>query len=194
MYKLCKTEQSAKRQREIEQVLFDFLKTKSYEDITITELCQKLNMPRKAFYRYFDSKDGALSALIEHKMLEYEGFSVKAEKEKRTIKNEIEMFFLFWYNNKELLDVLDRNALIARLFDSAVNFPIKDFVSVSKYLPNDSDWAKTRIFRFAVCGLMFEAIYWYKEGFKTDVSDIADICCRMLSQPLFPNLDKFGNI
>ncbi len=193
MYKLCKTEQSARRQREIERVLFETLKKKNYEDITITELCDRLNMPRKAFYRYFDSKDGALSALIEHKMLEYEGFRSSAT-ENRTIKKEIERFFNFWYENRELLETLERNGLFSRLFVSAVNFPLKDFISMSKYLPDDSDWAKDRIFRFATFGLMFEAVNWYKEGFKTSVSDMADICCRMLKQPLFPDLDKLGKL
>ena len=54
MYKLCKTEQSVRRQREIENCLFDILKEKKYDEITITELCERMNIPRKAFYRYFD--------------------------------------------------------------------------------------------------------------------------------------------
>ena len=182
------------RQREIENVLFETLKKKNYEDITITELCEKLNMPRKAFYRYFDGKDSAVTALIEHKMLEYDGFDPSAMMEKRTINKEIERFFTFWYENRELLETLEKNGLLSRIFESAVNFPIKDFISMTKYLPDDSDWAKERIFRFATCGLMFEAVNWYKDGFKTSVSDMAEICCRMLKQPLFPNLDKFGTL
>ena len=76
MYKLCKTEQSAKRQREIENCLFEIMKGKHYEEITITEICERMSMPRKAFYRYFDSKEDALSALIDHSMAEYGGFVV----------------------------------------------------------------------------------------------------------------------
>ena len=65
MYKLCKTEQSARRQREIEQALLNALMRKNYESVTITELCDDLGMPRKTFYRYFDSKDDTLYALID---------------------------------------------------------------------------------------------------------------------------------
>lgn len=194
MYKLCKTEQSVKRQREIEQILFDIMKVKRYEDITITEICETLKMPRKAFYRYFDSKDDAVHALIEHKMIEYEGFSQKNTGANITIKKEIENFFLFWYKNRDMIEVLDKNELLSMLFMKALSFPIKDFISISKYLPNDSDWAKDRIFEFAVCGLMFEAMSWYREGFKTNVSDIVDVSFRILSQPLFPNLSKYGTL
>ena len=72
MYKLCKTEQSAQRQRELEQGLLAIMNSTRYEDITVSDMCQKLNIPRKSFYRYFSSKDGALHALIDHTLMEFE--------------------------------------------------------------------------------------------------------------------------
>ena len=75
MYKLCKTEQSAKRQREIEGKLLALMWQKHFDDISITELCEFVGMPRKSFYRYFDSKEDALEALIDHTLGEYTGFN-----------------------------------------------------------------------------------------------------------------------
>ena len=46
MYKLCKTERSAKRQREIEHALLDLMTERHYETISVTELCEKMVMPR----------------------------------------------------------------------------------------------------------------------------------------------------
>ena len=80
MYKLCKTEQSAKRQREIEMALLNLMSKKSYSEISITELCKNLGMPRKTFYRYFESKEDTLYALIEHTMNEYQYFFTDSEK------------------------------------------------------------------------------------------------------------------
>ena len=51
MYKLCKTEQSAKRQREIEHRLLALMKQKHFDDISITELCEFVGMPRKSVSR-----------------------------------------------------------------------------------------------------------------------------------------------
>lgn len=187
MYKICKTSQSIKRQREIEEVLFNIMKKKDYDCITVTEICTELNMPRKAFYRYFDGKDDVLHALIDHTMMTYKGFS---NNENWNIKKELEIFFIFWYDNRDLLDVLEKNKLIMKLFECAANFPIKDMISMSKYLPHDNEWAKNKIFKFAIFGLLFEAVNWYREGFKTNISDISDIAFRILSQPLFPNLDQ----
>ena len=70
MYKQCKTERSAKRQREIELAFLNLMETTAYEDISVTLLCQSIDIPRKAFYRYFDTKEDALHALIDHTLNE----------------------------------------------------------------------------------------------------------------------------
>ena len=56
MYKLCKTEQSAQRQRSLEEGLLPAMKTKRYEEITISDLCSQMEIPRKSFYRYFPAR------------------------------------------------------------------------------------------------------------------------------------------
>lgn len=193
MYKLCKTAQSTQRQREIEKALLELMYKSMYSDITVTELCEVMGMPRKAFYRYFDSKDDALYALIEHTMAEYSDFSATLEKSNaRTLEREIEKYYLFWLGHKNLLDVLHKNSMLEKIVEVSVNFPINDMVSLKRFLPDDSEWARERIFRFAVCGLVCQMIDWYKDGFSTSTSDMAKISCRILSRPLFPNLEKIG--
>ena len=70
-YKACKTPQSAQRQREVVECLVDMMRTQQYGDITVCALCQRAQMPRKAFYRYFETKDDVFEALVELTMLEY---------------------------------------------------------------------------------------------------------------------------
>jgi AcrR family transcriptional regulator len=139
MYKLCKTEQSAKRQREIESALLEIMSKKSYNEITITELCERLDMPRKTFYRYFESKDDALYALIEHTMTEYSGFTISSGEGVRTLKKEIEKYYAFWLDHKILLDALYKNNMLEKIIEVSLNFPINDMVSIKKFLPDDSE-------------------------------------------------------
>ena len=193
MYKLCKTEQSTKRQREIEDALLDLMLKKYYTEISITELCEKLSMPRKTFYRYFDSKEDTLYALIEHTMAEYQSFPASPNQDGiRTLTSEIENYYKFWICHKPLLDALHKNNMLEKIFEVSFSFPINDMVSLQKFLPDDSEWAREKIFKFAVCGLCFQMIDWYKGGFKTSITDMAKISCRTLSKPLFPDLDKLG--
>ena len=193
MYKLCKTEQSAKRQREIENCLFDILRTKHYSDITVTDLCTKMNMPRKAFYRYFDSMDDALNALIDHSMSEYNGFTVDRSGEtNRSLISELEEYFVFWYSKKNLIDALDRSGLTGRLIERMINFPIGDRIVVQRFLPCDDDRMREKVFKFAFSGLVYTMIGWYRDGFVESTRSMAETACRLIREPLFPNLDELG--
>ena len=193
MYKLCKTEQSVKRQREIENCLLKILFTKNFEEITITELCEKMNMPRKAFYRYFDSKEDALSALIDHSMSEYKGFVVdKSGESNRSLTAELEEYFIFWYGKRELLAALDRSNLIGNLIERTINYPVGDRISLAKFLPDDEKKVRERIFKFAFSGLVYTMISWYRDGFNVSTAEMAKTACRMFREPLFPKLEELG--
>ena len=193
MYKLCKTEQSAKRQRAIEECLFDLMRQKRYEDVTITELSERMNMPRKAFYRYFDSKDDALYDLIDHSMSDYSGFTVDRSGEtERSLTRESEEYFKFWYEKRDFLAAIDRSGMMGALIERTINYPINDRVSVSKFLPNDDEAVREKVFKFAFSGLVYTMILWYREGFKVSTREMAKMSCRMLREPLFPSLDEIG--
>lgn len=193
MYKLCKTERSAKRQREIEHALLDLMTERHYETISVTELCEKMVMPRKAFYRYFDSKDDALQALLEHTMAEYEGFSQPADSMgRRSLKLELEQFFAFWKKQRRLLDALDHSGLLGKVVQTSTDYPVRDMISLAKFLPDDSDRVRKHVFKFALCGLISMTMEWYQDGFVTSTTDMAALACRMLAYPLFPRLDTVG--
>ena len=193
MYKICKTESSARRQREIEKCLLELMSIKRYEDITVTELSDKMNMPRKAFYRYFDSKDDALYALIDHTMAEYTGFTVdKSRDSNRSLRRELEEYFKFWISKQHLLNALDRSGLVGTLIERNISYPVKDVIMLEKFLPDEDRDISESIFKFAFSGLVYTMINWYREGFATSTADMAKVTCRMLREPLFPNLSKLG--
>ncbi len=192
MYKICKTEKTAARQKSIENALFELMRKKAYENITITELCAFLSMPRKAFYRYFDSKESALKALIEHTMAEFGKIGQRERDGMRSLQLEIEDFFVFWIEHREFLDVLSKSNLQGMVMQAAISFPINNMVSLSRILPDDDEKSRIAIFRFAISGLMSTMFEWYRDGFKTSVRDMARLAVRILSKPPFPNLDKLG--
>ncbi len=190
MYKLCKTEQSSERQRAIELELFELMKQKRFEDVTITELSERMNMPRKAFYRYFDSKEDALYAFIDHSMSEYDGFSVdRSDESMRSLTAELEEYFIFWKNRREMLAALDRSGLLGVLIDRTVNFPVEDRITISRFLPDDGEAERSMIFKFAFSGLVYVMISWYKDNFRISTRDMAKMACRMFREPLFPSLN-----
>lgn len=186
MYKLCKTEQSARRQRELEQGLLAAMGTHRYEEITVSDLCDQLNIPRKSFYRYFSSKDGALHALIDHTLLEFEGFSAgEGTVAKRTYQLDLERFFRFWKERRALLDALARSGISGTLVMRSIDHAMSDVGMPLRFLPQQERLAKEHATMFGVCGLMSMVLNWHNNGFLLSETQMASIAVELLTKPLF---------
>ncbi len=183
MYKLCKTEQSAARQRELELALADMMMLQRYEEITVSEFCSYAKIPRKAFYRYFSSKDGALYALIDHTMLEYEHFRDLEERGSNKIR-ELESFYQFWMHQKPVLDALEASGLSGVLLERAIT-PVANESAMSKSASGDHRFMQQQIIRFVVSGVMIMVVNWHHEGYRQSPRQMAELTSRMLNEPLF---------
>lgn len=186
MYKLCKTEQSARRQRELEQGLLMAMCSHRYEEISVSDLCDQLSIPRKSFYRYFSSKDGALHALIDHTLLEYEGYFPEYSKaDKRSVHKDLERFFQYWQDKRLLLDALDRSGLSGVLVLRAVDHALSDLGVPIRFLPQNERHVRQHATMFGVCGLLSMVMNWHKTGFATTASEMAAIAVQLVTKPLF---------
>ena len=187
MYKLCKTERSAKRQREIEQILLDLMQEKRFEEISVTEICERANMPRKSFYRYFFSKEGALYALLDHTLMAFyddgnlEGLRGNAPTE------DLKRMFIFWKDNKKLLNAIARSNLAGVLIERAVALAKQEEL-MPGYVSEWDDMLKDIAMSFAVCGLMSMVLQWHKESYKIPPEIMAQAAVTMLSKPLLSNM------
>lgn len=195
MYKLCKTEQSAKRQKEIEEHFLTALETKKYEDITVSELCERAGVPRKAFYRYFDTKEDVALALIDHMLAGYDSYVQKKTKNAgRTVASELESFFAFWLDGdaRRLLVAVIKNSLEGHLIQRSINFSVSEMPSIRRFMSSDADDSATLIFRFVITGLMSVMLSWFKAGCRESPREMARVVQRLVAEPIFPNLETYG--
>ena len=187
MYKLCKTEQSARRQRELEQGLLAMMQHARFEEISVSDLCERMNLPRKSFYRYFSSKDGALYALLDHTLLEfYESGSIEGLRD-GTAASDLERFFKFWKNHKALIEALLRSNLSGLLVARAVNIA-KQEEMMPGYVHNWEDTMQDIAMGFVVCGLLSMVIQWHNEGYRISTEQMTAAAVTMLSNPLITRL------
>lgn len=191
MYKMCKTEQSAQRQRQLEQGLLAAMTTHHYAEISVSDLCDQMKIPRKSFYRYFSSKDGALYALIDHTLLEFESFPSNIKPgEKPTYHKYLERFFLFWKEQKQLLDALERSAISGILVTRSIDHALSDAGAPKRFLPQDERLAREHATMFSVCGLMSMVLNWHHGGYQIAPWQMADIAVQLLTQPLFSEMEQ----
>ena len=191
MYKLCKTEQSANRQRQLEQGLLSAMLTRHYDEISVSDLCAQLNIPRKAFYRYFDGKEGALHALLDHTLMDYESAPVLySEGESRTLAKDMEQFFVFWIDQKPLLDALQRSGLSGVLIERAIAQALGEVAVPGRFLKAEAPGNRQYVTMLGVCGLMSMVLQWHHGGYQESPGNLAMVAIRLLTCPLFPNAEK----
>ncbi len=66
MARILKEEEYAIKRNQILDVTQKLIYTKGYEQMSIQDIIDELQISKGAFYHYFDSKQGLLEALIEH--------------------------------------------------------------------------------------------------------------------------------
>ena len=187
MYKFCKTEQSSQRQRELEQGLLAMMAYQRFEEISVSDLCDRMGIPRKSFYRYFSSKDGALHALLDHTIMEfYDTGSIEGLRG-GTPTGDMERFFLFWKNHKKMLEAVLRSNLSGMLVERAVSLAKQEEL-MPGYVREWEDMMKDVAMSIVVCGLMSMVLQWHKEGYRIPTEQMAKAAVTMLSRPLIPSI------
>ena len=188
MYKICKTEQSARRQQEIQEGLLQLMLTKGYEDITVSDLCGKLQLPRKSFYRYFGSKEDALMGLLDQRLMGYEtGNRSGGAVPGKGFILDLNWFFEFWLTQKDLLDALERSGLSGILVQRAIHNSSR--AEIFDYAPEHYSRADVEMTTaFIVCGLMSIVLSWHHDGYLRLPGEMAETAQRMLDRPLVPKL------
>jgi len=185
MYKQCQTARSAARQRELEQGLLHIMQKKRYEDISVSDLCAELGVPRKSFYRYFSGKDGALYSLIDHALMDYDGFDIYREQaQENQPLYYMEQVLLYWVGQRQLLDTLEKSNLSGMLIQRAMAYS-KNIDTIPRFMQITDPQLREYGTMVTVCGLMTMIVRWHHDGFTKDPKEMAQLALRLFTQPLF---------
>lgn len=188
MYKICRTEQSARRQQEMEEGLLTMMLEKPYDAITVSDLCNRLDLPRKSFYRYFGSKEDALVGLLDRRLMDYETSNTHGTAmQSRGVTLDLNWFFTFWQAQKDLLDALECSGLSGILVQRAIHNSRR--AEIFACAPSGMSRAEMEMSTaFIVSGLMSIVLQWHHEGYRESPGAMAETAYRMLNRPLVPNL------
>ena len=178
MAKTCTTEKTANRQRWIEKGLLELMQENKFENITVTDLCQHLDLPRRSFYRYFHDMEDVLDSLLHNTFQE-----MAIAKGKLTI-GMLEKYYDFWFHQKDLLSALAYSGMHSKVSQYALKYTdsewMKEYLAAEEFgmdLDNEMNL-------FVISGLSSLLISWHAEGFQKTPGQMARIAYRMLSKPL----------
>ena len=158
MYKICKTEKSVERQKLFQTTLLSMMKKQNYKDITVTSLCKEMQIPRKTFYRYYDALEDVLAVVVDDVLREAFLYL--------EVKPDMDGFFVYWKEQRELLDVLNRNQMMYLLLERIYKRMEEDRL--------DNEISYTEIQQAGQVGaLLHMLIVWYDAGMKQSPEQIS---------------------
>lgn len=177
MYRKCATEISALHQKQVTQSLLELMLKMPYEDITVTALCEASGVTRRVFYHLFNNKTGALCALIDQTILGMESY--RPEMSRQTLRS-----FLYWRDQKKLLDALRENQMNGLLMERMIENVMNEGFDV-RYWLKARGWADEKdIVIFYLTGFMGLTYRWYYSGFRESPEEMAARLEKLMTSPL----------
>ena len=186
MYKVCKTKQSAERQRYVVDCLMEMLFSMPFHEITVQALCKKADIPRKTFYRYFEGKEDVFDAMVDQVMLEYERFPGPYRQGKhRTSEKDMEKLFSFWHEHDAVLTAVSRSGMIGRFIERSIYTSFQEKLGMSSATQQTTPDSFRITTCFSMCGLFALIWDWRRRGYPQTPREMAQITVKLLTQPLY---------
>jgi AcrR family transcriptional regulator len=178
MYKQCHTEKSAQRQREIAYVMVELLQTHPLEEITVSQLCRQANIPRKTFYRYFDTKEDVLDFLAE--WVYYYAKLVWKDRSTASLTVCVAMF-RFWEERPDLLYALFGGKQVHSAYTVIVQQALKEEL----HSKNISDIREPKAAKhvFWISGFVGLVRYWLKCGMTQSCEEMGRLFYYLMTDP-----------
>lgn len=179
MYKHCATEESARRQRQLEGCLLELMLQNEYPQITISHICDRAGISRKSFYRYFSSKEGCLCALLDHAIFDGASYYLPGHTENQSVRIIYARFFQYWKEHQSLLDALSQNNLSMLLVERILEYVTNEEREFRILFQDQGSDAHERSL-FYIGGIMSMVLDWHKTGYQKSVTQMSKILDELI--------------
>ena len=169
-----------RRQKQIEECLFENLLQRPYPSVSISDLCYQLGISRKSFYNYFPDKDSCFRALVSRMLRQcvLQLSSCPGQQEM------IALFLSFWKEQRNLLDIIVRNNLLYLAVDQCIQFLREEDKAVLEILNTPRLQYDPYVLSVFVTANITLILHWYLNGFDTPLAEMVDKYKRIIYEPL----------
>ena len=155
------------------EALMKLMKTRSFTEITVTELVRTANLSRMTFYRNYDN---IADILHEHLSNDLFGGNITSDIIRKCgEKKQMTLYFVYLRNNKELID---------NVLNSGLSFVLMEEIRqmVDKFWRLiDKNYTMDAVAVSAVKGIFFSvSIDWIKSGMKQSPESMGNMLCSFL--------------
>jgi len=180
MYRQCTTEKTVNQQRLFQEVFFKLLQTRSYQEITVSELCEEVGLTRNIFYRLFDNKKDILYSIIDQSFYECtHALSLTSPSEN------LLSLFKFWKKKKKLFDILIKNDLSGLIIERGILYSHQLDSGSHQWIDSNLDELREETLCFYVNGFLGLILEWHRSGYARSAQEMAEITYQFLIRPPF---------
>ena len=173
-----------RRQRQIEECLYDNLLQRPYPSVSISDLCHQLGISRKSFYNYFPDKDSCFRAIISRKLHNCILRLTTDLPENTTAEEVIAFYLTFWKDEKGLFDIIVRNNLLSLLMDQCIYFLREEDQIILPFLNSPQLKADNFVLASFVSVQITLMLQWYLQNFSTPLNEMVTTYQRLVYHPL----------
>ena len=163
--------------------LWELMRIKPIDEITVTELCECAQVARKTFYRNCSGKIDLVDYMCEKQIEELlSGVDYSSEDYKTLYQN----FFLYWKGRRNFLTVLLKQGLFAEFCSQFIHCckSKEDYRFLDVFLSGKENQELLRSYHhtFLLGGLCQMLEQWTMESFQTPVEDIVCVLSHLVPE------------
>lgn len=169
----------------IRQALFELLKTKSLDEITVVDLCTEADVNRGTFYKYYrdvpDLYDKTEDSLVE----EIYTLIEKSDEQNSPGHFYFKEILNVLANNKEFTYIAQNKDFSQRLAQKLLSFFIPYLQQMLQVkCPNASAQDSSLLLEYVLGGCIRVVSYWLKNGMQIPIEEIDSRLSAMISHSL----------
>ena len=175
-----------RRQRQIEDCLYENLLHTPWQSISVADICRQVGISRKAYYNYYRDKESCFTAFLDRTLEEIMLHVTQALSDNATPLESAIVLLSYWREQKPLLDVLVRNNLLYALLSRSAAYCNREDHSLLESLSTTEIPMDEDILCCYTNVQLTLLLNWYGRGFDTPVEEMAKKLLRILHEPLIP--------
>lgn len=175
---------ATRRQRQIEDCLYENLQHTSYQSLSVADICRQVGISRKAFYNYYHDKDACFCSLLDRMLHESMLYASTQIPDSATPVEAVTMLLDYWKERRQLFDIIIRNGLMHFLLMRNMEYVLREDRSVLELLNTPEVHSDADILACYMMVQLTLVMQWYLRGFDTPTEEMARKFLRVLQLPM----------
>lgn len=178
------TATAQRRQKQIEDCLYDNLLRTPYPSISVADICRQVGISRKAYYNYYRDKDTCFAAVVDRRIRDSMLYAATQAPDNATMLESATVLLEYWKSQKDFFDIIVRNNLLHFLLIRNMQYVLEEDRSTLELLSTPDMQSDSDILACYMMSQLTLVIQWYLRGFDTPAEEMAKKLLRILHVPL----------